>query len=275
MATDTPIEGISSNHLDSFTDRERILEHVRHLLHSAQTGEFHLLAVKGHSGTGKTFLIEYLSKRLCPQEAWHTGILTFAQSFPDFRSILEGVEDALKGCVPRPKLLRYRKQREDYKRRFDEYSANIVVYQTIHATGASSVSNIQMHAQVDADLRRREAQLRAELTGALLELAEECAHPLCLFIDGYERLVETDPELPGWLWEAVLLNLAKRLPNRSSSSRVAGSTPAVPLSNPFQRTTNSMTSTCCVSRSTCKPGASFPRRHLRTNRWSAPSMTSR
>ena len=66
MATDTPIEGSFRNPLDSFTDRERILEHVRHLLHSTQTGEFHLLAVKGHSGTGKTFLIEYLSKCLCP-----------------------------------------------------------------------------------------------------------------------------------------------------------------------------------------------------------------
>jgi ABC-type phosphonate transport system ATPase subunit len=89
MATDTPIDGKFSNPLDSFTDRERILTHVRHLLHSAQTGEFQLLAVKGNSGTGKTFLIEYLSKRLCPQEGWQTGVLTFAQSFPDFRSILE------------------------------------------------------------------------------------------------------------------------------------------------------------------------------------------
>jgi hypothetical protein len=67
-----------------------------------------------------------------------------------------------------------------------------------------------MHAQVNAELRRRETQLRAELSGALLELAEECAQPLCLFIDGYERLVETDPELVGWMWEVVLLPLARK-----------------------------------------------------------------
>jgi len=210
MATGTPIESSFRNPLDSFTDRERILAHVRHLLHSAQTGEFHLLAVKGHSGTGKTFLFEYLSKRLCPQAGWQSGVLAFAHSFPDFRSILDGLEDALKGCVPRQSLLRYRRQREDYKRRFDEYRATIVVTQTVQATDASSVSNTQVQAQVNAELRRREAQLRAELTGALLELAEESDHPLCLFIDGYERLVETDPELVGWLWETVLLILAKK-----------------------------------------------------------------
>jgi hypothetical protein len=210
MATDTPIEGIFSNPLDSFTDRERILEHVRHLLHAAQTGEFHLLAVKGNSGTGKTFLIDYLSKRLCPQEGWHTGVLTFAQSFPDFRSILEGLEDGIKKCVPRQSFKEYRFQCEDYNRRYDDYRATIVVNQTVQATDTSSVSNTQVQAQVNAELRRREAQLRAELTRALLELAEECEHPLCLFIDGYERLTETDPELVGWLWEEVLLKLAKK-----------------------------------------------------------------
>src|SRR5207302_1710607 len=160
--------------------------------------------------TGKTFLREYLSRRLCQQEGWRAGVLTFAHYFPDFRTILDGLEDTLKGCVPHQSLLRYRMQREEYKRSFDEYRATIIVNQHVEATDASSVSNIQMHAQVNAELRRREAQLRAELTRALLELAEECDHPLCLFIDGYERLVETDPELLGWLWEAVLLTLAKK-----------------------------------------------------------------
>jgi tetratricopeptide (TPR) repeat protein len=210
MATKTPIEGIFSNPLDSFTDRERIKAHVRHLLHSAQTGEFHLLAVKGNSGTGKTLLIEYLSKRLCPQEGWQTGVLAFAQSFPDFRSILDGLDDALKKCVPRQSFKEYRTQCEEYNRRYDEYRATIVVTLNVEAKDASSISNSQVQAQVNAELRRREAQLRAELTRALLELSEECTHPFCLFIDGYERLMETDPELPGWLWEAVLLKLAKK-----------------------------------------------------------------
>jgi hypothetical protein len=110
----------------------------------------------------------------------------------------------------RPIFKEYRTLCEEYNRRYDEYRATIVVNQHVEATNASSVSNIQMHAQVNAELRRREAQLRAELTRALLELPEECEHTLCLFIDGYELLVETDPELPGWLWEAVLLKLAKK-----------------------------------------------------------------
>ncbi len=212
MAVGTPNESILRNPLDSFTDRERILAHFHQLLHSTQTGEFHLLAVKGNSGTGKTFLIEYLSKRTCPQEGWQTGVLAFAQSFPDFRSILDGLEEALKKCVPRQSLKQYRTQREKYNDRFDEYRATITVNQHVEARDSSSISHIQMDAHVNAELRRRELQLRAELTRALLELTEECENPLCLFIDGYERLAETDLELVGWLWEEVLLKIPKSAP---------------------------------------------------------------
>ena len=209
---DTFNENLVRDPLDCFTDREEILTQFQHLLHSAQTGTFHLLAIKGQSGTGKTFLIEYLSKRICPQAGWQTGVLAFAQSFPDFRTLLDGVEDGLKKCVPRQSLTQYRTLREEYKRRFDEYRANITVTQTTEAKEASSISHTQQNAQVNAELRRREMQLRAELTRALLELAEECEHPLCLFIDGYERLAEMDHELVGWLWEEVLL----RLPQHAS-----------------------------------------------------------
>ncbi len=212
MAAGISDESILRNLLDSFTDRERILAHFHQLLHSTQAGEFHLLAVKGNSGTGKTFLIEYLSKRICPQMGWQTGVLAFAQSFPDFRSILDGLEEALKRCVSRQSLKQYRVQREEYNRHFDEYRATITVNQHIEARDSSSVSHIQMNAHVNAELRRRELQLRAELTRALLELAEECEHPLGLFIDGYERLAETDPELVGWLWGEVLLKLPKSSP---------------------------------------------------------------
>ncbi len=212
MVAGTPNESLLPNPLDSFTDRERILAHFRQLLQSTRAGEFRLLAIKGNSGTGKTFLIEYLSKHICPQMGWQTGVLAFAQSFPDFRSILDGLEEALKRCVPHQSLKQYRTQREEYNRRFDEYRATITVNQHIEASDSSSASHIQMNAHTNAELRRRELQLRAELTRALLELAEECEHPLCLFIDGYERLAETDPELVGWLWEEVLLKLPKSAP---------------------------------------------------------------
>src|SRR5579859_3492239 len=108
--------------LASFTDREAILSQFEQHVCSAHTGQLQILAIKGNSGTGKTFLIEYLRQRCLPQ-GWQTGQLTFAQSTPDFRSILEGLEDALQGCVPRSGLHHYREQREAYKRSFDEYRA--------------------------------------------------------------------------------------------------------------------------------------------------------
>ena len=139
----------------------------------------------------------------------------------------------------------------------------------MEATDASSISNIQVQAQVNAELRRREAQLRAELTGALLELAEECEHPLCLFIDGYERLVETDPELVGWLWEAVLLKLAKKAARPVIVVTCGWEYPSSPALQPFS-TYEELDDfdLLAYQQTTYKPGASFPPRHLHTNRWS-------
>ncbi len=64
---------------------------------------------------------------------------------------------------------------------------------------------------VAANLHKRELHLRAFWSRALLELAEESERPLCIFIDGYERLVESDPtsSLVGWMWEDLLLKLAR------------------------------------------------------------------
>jgi tetratricopeptide (TPR) repeat protein len=82
----------------------------------------------------------------------------------------------------------------------------------VEAREQSHISDIQQNVQINAELRKRELQLRAELTRALLELAEESQHPLCLFIDGYERLAEMEPELVGWLWEELLTKLARTMP---------------------------------------------------------------
>src|SRR5690349_20926321 len=108
MVTDASSERLPRHRLDSFTDRKGVLTHFQQLLRSAQAGEVHLLSIKGNSGAGKTFLIEYLTKRICPQAGWQTGVLAFAHSVPDFRFILDGLEDALKGCVPRQSLKQYR-----------------------------------------------------------------------------------------------------------------------------------------------------------------------
>ncbi len=109
------------NPLDTFTDREDILAVFQQTLRSARTGRLHLLAIKGNSGTGKTFLISYLLERVCPLLPWQAGAMRFAQSIPDFRTILLGLEQVLKGCVPLASLKRYRTARDEYNRRFDEY----------------------------------------------------------------------------------------------------------------------------------------------------------
>src|SRR2546423_7699161 len=202
--------------LDTFTDREAILALFEHTLRSARAGQLHLLAVKGNSGTGKTFLVSYLTERVCPRFQWQFGQMRFAQSVPDFRTILLGLEDALKGGVPSARLEHYRAARNEYNHRFDEYKTAIniglIQQHTVASGEQSSIANSPQSIQINTQLHEREVHLRSELTRALLELAEESEHPLCLFVDGYERLTEAAPELIGWFWEEVVPRLAKALP---------------------------------------------------------------
>ena len=198
--------------LDSFTDREQLIQLVEHCLRAAQPGRLCILAVTGNSGTGKTFLISYLTTHVCPALSWPSGQLSFAQSRLDFRAIVAGLEAALKGCVPRASLNQYRAKRDDYHLRFDDYRSAITVTQRVEASTQSSVSNVTQTTQINIQLHERELQLRSELTRALLELAEESTQPLCLFIDSYERLAETAPELDAWLWEEVVVALAQAAP---------------------------------------------------------------
>ena len=211
MPEHTTINTTYHDPLDSFTDREEILVLFEQLLRSDQPGQLHVLAIKGNSGTGKTFLAEYLSKRICPSVGWETGQLHFFQSQPDFRTILTALEDALKGCVSRTSLEQYREKRDEYNRHFDEYTSSITINQTVEAQGHSSISGVDMHVGITVDLLKKEIHLRTRWSRALLELAEGSVRPLCIFIDGYERLVESDPtySLVGWMWEDLLLKLAQ------------------------------------------------------------------
>ncbi len=209
----TPMEQIYHDPLDSFTDREQIVYLFEQFLRVAQPSQLRLLAIKGNSGTGKTFLISYLTAHICPSLGWKSGQLSFAQSLPDFRAILAGLETALNGCVPHQSLQQYRDKRDEYNRSFDEYRTVIRIHQSVEAKDQSSIiSSITQNVQVNTQLRERELHLRAELTRILLELAEESEHPLCMFLDGYERLAETNPELDSWLWEQALLPLANASP---------------------------------------------------------------
>jgi len=204
------------NPLESFTDRETILILFAEFLRLAQPDRPGFLALKGNSGTGKTFLIAYLMKYVCPQHGWKSGCVNFARAgVTDFRSLLAGIEDALRECVPRESLKLYRIKRDDLCRRFDEYCSTLTignVEQVISAYSSSTVSGVSMNIQVTTELQRRERQLRAELTRALVELAEESEQPLCLLIDRYELLVDTDTELLNWFFEELLLPLGAAAP---------------------------------------------------------------
>ena len=199
--------------LDSFIDREEILSMFRQFLRSAQTGQFQLLAVKGSAGMGKTFLISYLTKRVCPKLKWQTGQISFDQvGVPDFRFILQGLEDALKVCVPRESFKQYQDKRDEYNSIFYQYRAIITIQQSVEANNQFSISGVNQGIQVNAQLHERELQLRSELTRMLMELVQKSEYPLCLFIDGYERLDEADTELASWLLGDVLFGLATAAP---------------------------------------------------------------
>jgi tetratricopeptide (TPR) repeat protein len=131
---------------------------------------------------------------------------------PHFQSILTALENAFTGCVSHDNLEQYRAQRDEYNRRFDEYKAAISIGSiqlTMEASDQSSISASSQSIQINAQLHKRELQLRKELAGALIELSKGRDVPLFLFIDGYERLVETNLELANWLFGKILLDLTK------------------------------------------------------------------
>jgi tetratricopeptide (TPR) repeat protein len=202
--------------LESFTDRETVITLFDESLQSAQPSQPRFLALKGNSGTGKTFLIAYMTKYLSSHYHWKSGCISVTHSdISDFRLLLAGVEDALKTCVSYENLKQYRIKRDDFQRRFDEYCSTVTigrVEQVVSANGSAAISGVSMNFQVTTELHRREQQLRSELTRALIELAEENEHPLCLFIDRYELLVDTDTGLLGWLFGELLLPLIAASP---------------------------------------------------------------
>lgn len=228
-------EGNCYDALNMFTDREEIISLFQQALHSAQRSRFHLLAIKGSSGTGKTFLIDYLARKICPSVNWRSGQLSFAQSKPDFRYILEGIASALKGCVSYDRFEQYRAKRDECYRHFDEYKGISVssIQLTMEANNQSSISASPQIVQINAQLRDREMHLFSELNNALIGLSESCTHPLCLFIDDYERLPGTDPELEGWLWEKTILKLVKASPQPLLVLVCGWETPNNPAIKPF------------------------------------------
>ncbi len=215
MSAQPSPENILQDQLESFTDREHILSLLENALHTAKTGKLHLLAIKGNSGTGKTFLISYLIDCICPASQWQSGRISFMQSAPDFRTILLGLEDALKSCVPQASLKQYRAKREEYNRHFDDYKvAHRIgsIHLNMESSVQSSISNSPQRIQITTQLHERESHLRSEWSRALVELAEENEYSFCLFIDGYEHLAEEAPELTARLLEDVSPSLAKASP---------------------------------------------------------------
>jgi hypothetical protein len=195
--------------LDFFTDREEILAQFRQFLRLAQPRRFGLFAVKGNSGTGKTFLIEYLTYHICPSLRWQVGNMNFATLASSFRAILAAIEDALHECVSAQDFEQYRSQRERYNQNFDTYRASIYLSSHVEAKESSSLSGITLNTSVHTELHERERQLRSEWSRALIDLSRKSQNALCLFVDGYSPPPDTDPEYDQWFWEELLLPLTK------------------------------------------------------------------
>jgi len=209
MVKRLPADTAFRDPLDLFADREEILAQFKQFLRLAQPRRFGLFAVKGNSGTGKTFLIEYLTYHICPSLSWQVGNMNFAPLPSGFRSILAALEDALRECVSAQHFEHYRSQRDRYNQSFDTYRASIYLSSHVEAKESSSLSGITLNTSVNAELRERERQLRAEWSRALIELSRKSQNALCLFVDGYSPPPDTDPEYDRWFWEELLLPLAK------------------------------------------------------------------
>ena len=195
--------------LECFTDREEILAQFEQFLRLAQPRRFGLFSVKGISGTGKTFLIEYLTYHTCPSLGWQVGNMNFAPLPSSFRSVLAALEDALRECVSAQHFERYSSQRDQYNQSFNTYRASIYLSSHVEAKESSSLSGITLNTSVNTELRERERQLQAEWSRALIDLSRKSQHALCLFVDGYSPPPDTDPEYDRWFWEELLLPLAK------------------------------------------------------------------
>src|SRR5439155_762451 len=144
----------------------------------------------------------YLTKRVCPKLKWQTGQLNFAQAgLLNFRFILTGLEDAFKPCVPLESLKQYRDKRNEYNQRFDQHRVSVAINELGESTAITSAAE---NVQLSSRLNQLELQLRSELTDALIELAQESQSPLCFFVDGYERLIESNLEAADWFLGDIL-----------------------------------------------------------------------
>jgi len=188
--------------LTYFTDREEIVRTFKDFLRSASTSPL-LLAIMGNSGTGKTFLTSYLIRSVCPK-TWDSGRISFAfPEEPDFQSILNALEEVLIGCVPEPSTQDYLLKKVEC---YNKYGVpiNVTINQFVGAKGGSEVSDVNQNVRIEV-LNR----LRDDLSDALVALSKHRERPLCLFIDGYERLAEINLELVKWLFSKILHRLTK------------------------------------------------------------------
>src|SRR5581483_10014877 len=206
MTTYLPAQDAFHNPLDDFTDREIVLQLFDQYLDTPSDNPY-ILAIKGISGIGKTFLISYLIKRICPllEKRWYVSRLAFSPaSEPDFQVILASIGSLLQECVPADKFQEYLTKCEGYIHHFDEYRVSNTVHVDVKADNQSLIFGISPKVHIDAQLQDRRIHLRNEMGNALIELSKARLYPLCLFIDGYERLQDAAPELTAWFFGDIL-----------------------------------------------------------------------
>ncbi|HZR39676.1 MAG TPA: tetratricopeptide repeat protein [Ktedonobacteraceae bacterium] len=221
--------------LENFIGREQIIDSFKHSLRSAQSEQLRIFAVKGNSGTGKTELIGYLAKYLnkpdCPDAGWKTGYLMSSETL-DFLSILTMLAGVLEKLVPPQSFSRYQKKYNDHQRSFDQFKPD--VQQTMIAHSHARIDGASQHIELGTVLIKREEILRGELSKALNELAKDCEHPLCLFIDNYEQLAKKNQDLSE-LFEVILPGLARSSPQPILVMTCGWEWPDIAAPDPFMR----------------------------------------
>lgn len=192
--------------LDAFIGRDATLALVKQALSEAQPGQLHLLTVKGSSGSGKTALLSYVADYICPQLQWRPVPIRFAQGRPDFSTLLLQLEIALEALVQRTDFSTYRAQKYEIHQRYQKNRLELVNKRRHpHVQGGPQMRSDELHFTLWAEVQ----QLRASLCRVLCQLAQQNTAPLCLLLDDYDHLLETEGELIGWLWEDLLGELTR------------------------------------------------------------------
>src|SRR5258708_36272355 len=136
--------------LDDYIPPTALLEDFQQYLGTAQAAQLSLFSVTGREGSGKTALLSYLAKRICPQYQWQPVHIHCRQSGFHFRSILAALDDALESHVPSQYLLQYRAALEPLLPGYQQRRAELARQKMDTATPQANKNTIDFRLWMEA-----------------------------------------------------------------------------------------------------------------------------